>query len=419
MKKLVILGGGTGGTIMANKLHRALDRSQWNITVVDKNESHYYQPGFLFLPFGGYTARDVTKPGKIFFPSGAEVVTAEIERIEPKLNRVILRNRAALNYDFLIIATGTNVHPEETEGMAGELWRKSIFDFYTIEGSMALTEALKDWKGGRLVMHIAEMPIKCPVAPLEFLFLADAFFRKKGMRDRVDLRFVTTLSGAFTKPIASRMLGESLSKRNITVTPEFNIARVDTDAKTIVSWDDVTIPFDLLVTVPVNKGDAAIGRSGMGDELDFVPTDRQTLRSRDYENIFVIGDATDLPTSKAGSVAHFQADILYENILSAMKGRTLQAKFDGHSNCFIESGFGKGILIDFNYDTEPLPGTFPYAGIGPFQLLKESRISHFGKLMFRWIYWNMLLKGRGIPTIHSEMTMAGKRLVSPEIIGSN
>ncbi len=418
MKKLLILGGGTGGTIMANKLHRVLDRAQWKITVVERSERHYYQPGFLFIPFGIYSERDVIKPSGKFFPLSVDVITAEIERIEPQTNRVILRNGAVLDYDFLIIATGTNIHPEETEGMAGDLWQKSIFDFYTIEGTMALTNALKEWKGGRIIMHITEMPIKCPVAPLEFLFLADAFFTEKGIRNKVELQLVTPLSGAFTKPIASRILGESLSRRNITVVPEFNIARVDTNAKTVVSWDDITIPFDLLVTVPTNKGDAAIGRSGMGDELDFVPTDKNTLRSRDYENIFVIGDATDLPSSKAGSVAHFQSDILFENLLSAIKGHPLQATFDGHSNCFIESGSGKGVLIDFNYTTEPLPGTFPYAGIGPFPLLKESRISHYGKLMFRWVYWNMLLKGRGIPTIHSHMTMSGKRFISSETIGN-
>ena len=155
-------------------------------------------------------------------------------------------------------------------------------------------------------------------------------------------------------------------------------------------------------------GDDVIERSGMGDELNFVPTDKQTLRSKDYENIFVIGDATDLPSSKAGSVAHFQADVLFENFLSAIEGREMLEKFDGHANCFIESGFGKGILIDFNYDTEPLPGKFPLPGVGPFSLLEETKMNHYGKVMFRWVYWNLLLKGLEMPIEH-QMTMAGKR----------
>ena len=199
-----------------------------------------------------------------------------------------------------------------------------------------------------------------------------------------------------------------MNKKNIKLTTEFNIARVDNENKKIVSWDENEVEFDVLVTIPTNMGDDVIERSDMGDELNFVPTDKHTLRSKDYENIFVIGDATDLPSSKAGSVAHFQADILIENVMSVVEGREPKEKFDGHANCFIESGFGKGILIDFNYDTEPLPGKFPLPGIGPFSLLEETKMNHYGKVMFRWMYWNSLLKGKELP-IESHMSMAGKR----------
>jgi sulfide:quinone oxidoreductase len=253
------------------------------------------------------------------------------------------------------------------------------------------------------------MPIKCPVAPLEFAFLADWYFTEKGIRDKVDIHFVTPLPGAFTKPRASGILGDFLSKKNIKLSTEFSIGRVDNETKEIISWDERKIPFDVLVTIPTNMGDESIARSGMGDEFNFIPTDKETLRSKNFENIFVIGDATDLPSSKAGSVAHFQSDILLENFLAAVENREMTAKFDGHANCFIESGFGKGILIDFNYDTEPLPGRFPLPGIGPFSLLEETKMNHYGKLMFRWTYWNFLLKGLELP-IESNMSMAGKRL---------
>ncbi len=253
------------------------------------------------------------------------------------------------------------------------------------------------------------MPIKCPVAPLEFAFLADWFFTEKGIRDKVDIHFVTPLPGAFTKPRASAILGDFLAKKNIKLTSEFSIGRVDTESKEIISWDERKIPFDLLVTIPTNMGDEAIARSGIGDELNFIPTDKESLRSKAFENVFVIGDATDLPSSKAGSVAHFQSDILLENFLAAVENREMMAKFDGHANCFIESGFGKGVLIDFNYDTEPLPGKFPLPGIGPFSLLEETKMNHYGKLMFRWTYWNFLLKGLELP-IEYNMSMAGKRL---------
>ena len=408
MKKLVILGAGTAGTMMVNRFSNALDKGEWNITIVDQHETHYYQPGFLFIPFGIYTRRDVVKPKRDFFPPGVDVIASAIDRIEPDKNRVLLVNKTVLPYDYLVVATGANICPEQTEGLKGDLWHKQVFDFYTIEGACALAEFFKRWQGGKLVVNIAEMPIKCPVAPLEFVFLADSYFTGRGIRDKVDIHFVTPLPGAFTKPRASAILGDILDKKNICVTTEYSIARVDNAGKSIVSWDDNVIPFDVLVTIPTNMGDGAIARSGMGDELNFIPTDRETLQARDFANIFVIGDATNLPSSKAGSVAHFQSDILFENFLSMTEGRPPQAKFDGHANCFIESGFGKGILIDFNYDTEPLPGKFPLPGVGPFSLLEETRMNHYGKVMFRWTYWNFLLKGLELP-IESNMSMAGKR----------
>jgi sulfide:quinone oxidoreductase len=409
MRKLVILGAGTAGTMMLNKLYNALDLNEWSITIVDKEETHYYQPGFLFIPFEIYTRKDVIKPKRDFFPSGVEVIMSEIDRIEPDKNRVILSNDRVLPYDYLIIATGAKVDPTEIEGMKDKLWYKNVFDFYTIEGACALRNFFKHWDGGKLVIHITEMPIKCPVAPLEFAFLADWYFTERGIRDKVDIHFVTPLPGAFTKPRASAILGDFLEKKNISLVPEFNIARVDNNEKKIVSWDETEIPFDVLVTIPTNKGDEAIARSNMGDVLNFIPTDTHTLLAEGFENIFVIGDATNLPSSKAGSVAHFQSEILFENFMDIVDGRKPTAKFDGHANCFIESGFGKGILIDFNYDTEPLPGKFPLPGIGPFSLLEETKMNHYGKVMFRWMYWHFLLKGIELP-IESHMTMAGKRL---------
>ncbi|MBI5690693.1 MAG: NAD(P)/FAD-dependent oxidoreductase [Verrucomicrobia bacterium] len=408
MKKLLILGAGTAGTIMANKLAGVLSRDEWQITIVDRDESHHYQPGYLFIPFGIYTPRDVVKPRRDYLPRGVEVVMGGIEVIEPDQNRVRLSGGRVLGYDFLIIATGARPVPAQTEGLLGEEWHRSIFDFYTLEGASALARRLQHWEGGRLVINIVEMPIKCPVAPLEFAFLADWFFTEAGLRPKVEIEYVTPLPGAFTKPRAAAMLGDFLDKKNIRLTAEFATGSVDAGARKIVSWDQREVAYDLLVTIPTNMGDEAIARSGFGDELNFIPTDKHTLRSKVKDNIFVLGDATDLPASKAGSVAHFQADILFENLLDAIDGRPLRAHFDGHANCFIESGFNKGLLIDFNYETEPLPGKFPLPGIGPFSLLEETKMNHYGKMMFRWVYWNLLLRGAELP-IEAEMTMAGKR----------
>lgn len=409
MRKIVILGAGTGGTIMANKLRKALDRDEWSITIVDKDPNHYYQPGFLFIPFGIYNKHDVVKPKSNFIPAGVKFIVNEIDRVEPDKNTVILSNGQTLEYDYLIVATGTHINPAETPGLVGREWRKSIFDFYTHDGAVALSNFLKTWEGGNMVINIAEMPFKCPVAPLEFAFLADEFFVKKGIRNKVNIYFSTPLSGAFTKPKATKMLGELLKEKNIQIIPDFYLERVDDENKRIVSYDGREISFDLLTIIPVNMGAQWVARSGMGDDLNYIATNKYTLRSEKWENIFVLGDASNIPTSKAGSVVHFASEILYENILSAIEGRPLLAKFDGHSNCYIETGFGKGSLIDFNYETEPLPGTYPLPGVGPFGLLKNTRINHYGKVMFRWIYWHLLLKGKELP-LESQMTMAGKEI---------
>lgn len=408
MKRIIILGAGTAGTMMANHLHHHLKREEWEIDIIDEREEHHYQPGYLFLPFDIYKPEDITKPIRDFIPHGVNLIHDEIDRIVPDEQFVSMVNGDRLHYDLLIVATGAKIAPEETEGMLGKEWQKSVFDFYTFEGSLALRNKLRDWQGGKLVVHITEMPIKCPVAPIEFAFLADSYFKNKHMRDQVDITYVTPLSGAFTKPKATTALQHLLDEKHIHIESDFAIESIDNERKTIVDYGGREIPFDLLVTVPTNKGDELIARSGMGDDLNFVPTHKTTLQSKKWPNIFVLGDATDIAASKAGSVAHFEAEILTDNILRFIAGEPLKEEFDGHANCFVETGNGKALLIDFNYTHEPVEGTFPLPGIGPLRLLKESRMNHMGKLAFRWIYWNMLLKGTHIPFVSTAMQEAGK-----------
>ncbi|MBS3970217.1 MAG: NAD(P)/FAD-dependent oxidoreductase [Clostridia bacterium] len=410
MKKILILGAGTAGTIMANSLNKTINKKEWSITIIDQHSYHYYQPGFLFIPFGIYTEKDVVKRKTRFLPKGVEYIQSPVELINAEKNQVVLGNQEMISYDILVIATGCDIAPEETEGLK-EGWGKDIFDFYTIGGALALKDKLDNWKGGKLVVHVSEMPIKCPVAPIEFVFLADWFFtEKKKNRQEVELVYVTPLDSAFTKPICSEVLGDLFPQKNISLVNKFNVSHVDSQSRKIVSFDNKEVNYDLLVTVPINMGSKLIGRSGLGDDLNFVPTDKHTLQSKEYENIFVIGDATDLPTSKAGSVAHFQGEILTENILNYINRKPLTAHYDGHANCFIESGYNKAFLIDFNYDYEPVSGTFPLPGIGPFSLLKETRVNHLGKMAFKYIYWNMLLKGIPIPTVPAHMKKSGKNL---------
>lgn len=409
MKNLVILGAGTAGTMMANHLQHDLKKAGWQISIIDEREAHHYQPGYLFLPFDIYTPEDIVKTIDEFIPRDVQLIRQQIEKILPAENKIRLQNGDELPYDVLIIATGAKIAPEETTGMKGAEWQKSVFDFYTFEGALALRNKLRDWQGGKLVVHITEMPIKCPVAPLEFAFLADSFFKHKHLRDKVEITYVTPLSGAFTKPKATEALEHLLQEKGINIVSDFAIEQVDNERKEIVDYGGKTVPFDLLVTVPTNKGDAVIERSGMGDDLNYVPTHKATLQSKDYSNIFVLGDASNIPASKAGSVAHFEAEILTDNILRFIKGDPLKEEFDGHANCFIETGNGKALLIDFNYTHEPVEGSFPFAGIGPLRLLKESRMNHMGKLAFRWIYWNVLLKGTHIPFVSATMSENGKQ----------
>lgn len=408
MRKLLVIGAGTAGVITVNKMRKKLPRSEWEITVVDPAETHDYQPGYLFLAVDMYTPKKVGKPLAKLIPKGVTLIKGAVQDIKPTENSVILADGTALDYDYLVIATGTTPRPDQTPGMDGSLWHDSVHSFYTYEDALALRDKLATFEGGKVVVHVTEMPIKCPVAPLEFAFLVEAYFAKRGIRDKVELTYVTPLPGAFTKPIAAAAFGDMLGKRAIAVEPDYIIERVDEDAKAIFSYDEREVPFDLLVTVPLNMGADFVGRSGLGDELNFVSVDKGTLLSTKFDNIFAIGDATNAPTSKAGAVAHYELDLFPENFLQLIAGKEMTHIFDGHATCFIESGYGKGLLIDFNYDVEPLPGSFPFPLIGPMRLLKESRLNHLGKLAFRFAYWWLLLPGRYLP-ISPYLSMRGKR----------
>lgn len=416
---IVILGGGTGGTLTANRLRRELKKADVSITVIDRDGQHVYQPGLLFVPFGMADADDIVKPRSRQLHKSIRYIESAIDRVDIETEQVVLADGTEIPYDVLVVATGVETVADETEGLTGPGWNVSAFSFYDLEGASALAEAIEGFESGTLVVNIVDMPIKCPIAPLEFAFLADWHFTERGIRDKVTIKYVTPLDGAFTKPVAAATLSTLLDEKGIEVITEFNTGEVsyadDGRSGTLVGYDGTEIPFDLAVVVPLHSGAEYVSRSeGLGDDLNFVRTDPATLQSLVKPNIFAIGDATDVPTSKAGSVTHFEGEVLVENIVRFVEGRELDASYDGHANCFIETGFSKALLIDFNYETEPLPGHFP----GPvgMPLLKESRLNHLGKLMFQWFYWHSLLPGRDIPGIGADMPVRGKRRSgSPDI----
>jgi sulfide:quinone oxidoreductase len=409
--RIVILGGGTGGTLTANRLRRTYSTAEAEIVVVDQDDRHVYQPGLLFVPFGLTHVDDIVKPRGRQLHDGITYVQSAIDRVDVAAQQVHLTNGASLAYDVLVVATGAQVLPDETEGLTGPGWNEKVFTFYTPEGAAALERALASFDGGRIVVNVVDMPIKCPVAPLEFCFLADWYFTERGIRDRVQLTYATPLDNAFTKPVAAHRLAGMLAEKGVELVTEFNTGEVDGAAGSLSSYDGRDVAFDLAVVIPVHGGADYVGRSdGLGDELNFVPTDKRSLQSHAAPNVFVIGDAADVPASKAGSVTHFEGDILVENIVHFLAGEPLAAAFDGHANCFIETGFHKALLIDFNYETEPLTGHFP-SSVG-LPLLKESRLNHLGKLMFQWFYWHSLLPGRDIPGIGAAMPTSGKHPVT-------
>jgi sulfide:quinone oxidoreductase len=415
IQRVVILGGGTAGTLTANRLQREIG-GLTAITVVDRDNDHWYQPGLLFVPFGR------PRPGKKIVRSRAGQLRpgigyhqSPVEHVDVAGRRVHLENGTVLPYDVLVIATGAALLPGETDGLAEAMTQGKAFTFYEPAGAAALRDALEAFDGGRIAVNVVDMPIKCPVAPIEFSLLADWYFRRRGIRSRVELTLVTPLDGAFTRPVASRELSGLLEDKGIGLVTEFNTGEVDADGMRLVSFDGREVGFDLAVVVPAHGGQAYVGRSpGLGDALGFVPADERTLQSKASPDIFVIGDAADLVASKAGSVAHFEGEVLVRNIRSFLAGKPLAESYDGHANCFIESGFGKALLIDFNYDTEPLGGRYP--GRAGLPLLRESRLNHLGKLAFQHFYWHVLLPGRDVPGLAATMPRAGKQF--PAAVGA-
>ncbi len=406
MKKLVILGAGCAGSMVANKLRKLLNREEWSITIIDKDDKHVYQPGLLFIPFGIYKPEDVVRSRSEFIPKGVNFIIDEIVGIDTD-KQCVETTAGSYDYDKIIVCTGVSLAPEEIPGLTDE-WYKTAFDFYSLEGATNLNPAMRDFKSGKLVLNIAEFPFKCPVAPLEFVYLADAYFTERGLRDQIEIRLVTPLPGAFTKPKASAFFSQLIEQKGIKITASYDLAEVDCKNKKIISAGGEEIEYDLLVSVPPNVGARYLVKSDVAmDEIGYVKTNNHTLKAENFDNMFVLGDTTTLPTSKAGSVAHFSAEIMVENFMREINGEPLREDFDGHANCFIETGFDKAALIDFNYDYEPLPGKFPLPGLGPFSLLGESKANHWGKMMFKWVYWNKLVSGEEMP-LEAQMSLAGK-----------
>lgn len=409
--KVLVLGDGTGGLVVSNLLARQARRRHLDIEIrlIGQSPLHTYQPGLLFLPFrkpGYRSLADIQRPNADFIGPGIEYLNERITAIDP-LARTVATEAGSHAYDWLVLALGCRTVVDAIEGLP-ERWGTRAHGFYTPESALQLAVALERFEGGDLLVDIAEMPIKCPVAPLEFICLVDEYLVQRGIRSRTQLTLMTPLSGAFTKPVCNEALTGMLQAKGVKIVADAPLASV-TD-NTVSCPDGRSVPYDLLVTIPPHEGSDLIDEARLGDGLGFGLTDKHTLKSKKSERVFLLGDNTNVPTSKAGSVAHFQAEVLVHNLLREVAGQEAEPLADGHANCFIETGFGKAILVDFNYDIQPVPGQFPLPLIGPLTLLEETRLNHLGKLAFKPIYWHMLLPGRPIPLVGSQMSLRGKRM---------
>ncbi len=408
---ILVLGDGTGGLVVSNLLARQLRQGHIDarVRLIGRSPMHTYQPGLLFLPFrtpGYRTLADIQRPNADFIGTGVEYLTETVTAIDTQA-RSVTTDKGSHAYDWLVLALGCRTVVDAIEGLP-ERWGQRAHGFYTPDSALALAGALERFDGGDLLVDIAEMPIKCPVAPLEFVFLVDDYLTQRGIRSRTKLTLMTPLSGAFTKPICNEMLTDVLAAKGVHVVPDAPLAVVQD--RQVTCPDGKAVPYDLLVTIPPHEGSDLIDDAGLGDGLGFGLTDKQSLKSKKAERVFLLGDNTNVPTSKAGSVAHFQAEVVVHNLLREIAGKDAQPLADGHANCFIETGHGKAILVDFNYDIQPVPGKFPLPVVGPMTLLEETRLNHLGKLAFKPIYWNVLLPGRPIPLVGSRMSTLGKRM---------
>ncbi len=374
-RMIVILGGGVGGTIVANLLARKLSRKQAQITLVDRTGIHVYQPGWLYVPFGGEPPERWEKPERSLLSRKVQLIVGEATRIDRESRRVIMSDGATLPYDELVIATGARLAPEVVPG-----YREGAHHFYSAEAALRLHAALRDFKGGRIVVGVADIPYKCPPAPLEFTFMLDDYLRARGLRDKTELVYLSPINRAFTIESVSAFVTPMLEERGVRIETFFNTEEIDPLNHRISSLEGATIDYDLLVLVPPHRGVPLVINSGLGDAQGWIATDRETLQSKLDPGIYVLGDASDLPVSKSGSAAHFEARVVAGRIAGAITGKNGEVRYDGAVMCFLETGRGQASQLVFDYHNPPQPPA-------------PNQFYHYEKALFNRAYWYLVPRG--------------------------
>lgn len=353
MQKVVILGGGVGGTIVANLLAKRLGPEEAEITLVDQTGRHAYQPGFVYVAFAKTKPRTLTRDVRRLLRKRVTLVVGEAARIDADGRKVHLADGRTLDYDRLVVALGARLVPDELPG-----FRDAAQHFYTAEDATKLHEALAAFRGGRIVVTVASVPYKCPPAPAEAACQLDTYFRKRGLRDEVDIHFLSPLSRVFPIEALNPFVERVFEADGVRSTVFFNVDSIDTERKTVTSIEGETVPYDLLVMVPPHRGAKVVEDSGLGDRGGWLPTDKHTLRTKAHPDIFALGDCTDLPVSKAGAAAHFQAKVVAASVVADLRGRPAEARYDGKVVCYCDAGGHKGMAISFDYEHPPKPPRF-------------------------------------------------------------
>ncbi len=376
MKKVVILGGGVGGTIVANLLAKKLRPDEAEITVVDKTGKHVYQPGFVYIAFEHQEPKKLVRDERKLLRKRVKLVLGEAVKIDADGRKVHLADGQVLDYDRLVVALGARLTPDDLPG-----YNETAHHFYSAEGSVKLHQALERFQGGKVVVTVASVPYKCPPAPSEAACQLDYYFTKRGIRDKVDIHFLSPLSRVFPLEPVNPVVEEVFAKHHIRSTIFFNTESIDAEKKTVNSIEGESVPFDLLIMVPPHRGAKVVEDSGLGDRGGWLPTDKFTLRTKAHADIFALGDCTDVPVSKSGAAAHFQAKVVAESIVADLRGETATAKYDGHVMCYCDAGYHKGISMSFDYEHPPVP---PPLGLKDWM----------GKRFLNRVYWLVVPSGR-------------------------
>jgi sulfide:quinone oxidoreductase len=384
MQRILIIGGGVGGTLTANLLARRLRRRIGSgdvyVTVVDTTGRHVYQPGFMYIAMGGERADRLERRERSLLDKRVELIVGEVKRIDEGSRVVTLTDGLPIPYDYLVLASGSRIVPEAIEHFDTE-----AHHFYSAEAALKLRHALDAFTGGRIVIGIAGMPYKCPPAPLEVAFLIESELRERGLREATEIDFLSPIGRAFTIESVSDMATPILEEKGIRLNTFCNVETIDPERKVVQTLEGEDFPYDLLILVPPHRGQQFLIDSGLAPAPGgWLPTDRTTLEVGGRPNVFALGDATDLPLSKAGSTAHFEAPVVAERITAAVEGRKPHGKhadYEGKVMCFFEVGDGKGTLLQFDYAHPPKPP-------------KPNQIWHLGKIVFNKTYWHTVPKGR-------------------------